>query len=259
MRKWSTYVLWFVATLALSSGSGKVLAADPTTYAFLSVIGDQLEIVINEPSTGSHLDRNRHEDPVAIKDDIFDGVATMVAAQSIAKLVPGAQVMVLNSRSPVLFQNQEEVFRIKGDAITLPEAVSAALLADKATHLVLITKHRAPTRVEFADSGIGSGSLYGLGFYMDGTTRLRDIDSGKKGQGFIAPYVYARVALIDARSSRVIKTKVIAATSSVSTVDAEVATGNPWTALTPVQKINAIRSLIEQEVTRVIPLLFKTD
>ncbi len=248
-----------VALLVLGILPQLARAADVPTYAVLSLVGDRLGIVINEPSTGSHLDRNRREAPVAVTGDVFDGAVVAVAAQGIAKLVPGAQLAALNTRSPALFQDQEQHFRVTAGLVNWPEAIGAALSAQKATHLVLVTKHRAATRVEFLDSGTGSGSLEGLGFYVDGTTRLYDVDSGKRGQGFVAPYFYAKMSLIDVGSRRLIKSQTIAATAAVSSAQAEVATGGPWEALSPAEKVNAIRSLIQAEVARAVPLLFKAD
>ncbi|MDP2368250.1 hypothetical protein [Rhodoferax sp.] len=218
-----------------------------------------MEIVVKEGAIGSNLDRNRHEEPIEIKDDMFDGVAVSVAAQAIAKLVPGAQMTALNTRSPALFQDQQVLFQIKGDEVSLPDAIRSALAAEKATHLVLLTKQPGRTKVQFLARGADTGRLQGLGFYVDGSTRLREIDSGKEGQGFIAPYFYARVALIDVARSQVIKTHLITATSIMSTVNEEAGTRNPWTALTLEKKINAVRQLIESEMTRAVPLLFKAN
>lgn len=258
VRKLNARILFFAA-LVLGSASTPVLAADPPTYAFLSLVGDKLEIVVKEGAIGSNLDRNRHEEPIAIKDDMFDGVAVSVAAQAIAKLVPGAQMTALNTRSPALFQDQQVLFQIKGDEVSLPDAIRSALAAEKATHLVLLTKQPGRTKVQFLARGSDTGRLEGIGLYVDGSTRLREINSGKEGQGFIAPYFYARIALIDVARSKVIKTLPITATSILSTVNEEAGSRNPWTTLTLEQKINAVRHLIESEMNRAVPLLLRTD
>jgi hypothetical protein len=67
----------FLPPLALALGLAALLsplpalAAEAPVYAFLSLIGDKLGVVVNESSTGSHLDRNRREEPVAINTDVF--------------------------------------------------------------------------------------------------------------------------------------------------------------------------------------------
>lgn len=242
--------------LALGSWVTSARAADAPVYAVLSLVGDSLGIVVSEPRTGSHLDRNRRETPVPVTGDVFDSAVVLATAQAAAQRVPGAQFSALNTRSPSLFKDQHERFPIIGNTLAWPVAIGEALSAQGATHLILVTKHRAATRIEFLDADTGSGSLEGLGFFVDGTLKVRDADRKTEGTGFVAPYVYVRLALVEVASGQVLRTQAVTAASPVPSTRRDAAVGNPWEALSPVEKVNAIRSLIAREMARAVPLLF---
>lgn len=232
-------------------------AADAPVYAVLSLVGDSLGIVVQQPSTGSHLDRNRRETPVPVTGDVFDGAVVLAIARAAAQRVPGAQFSALNTRSPSLFKDQHERFPINGNKLAWPSAIGDALSAQGATHLILVTRHRAATRIEFLDADTGSGSLEGLGFFVDGTLKVQDVDSQTEGTGFVAPYVYVRLALIEVASGQVLRTQTVTAASPVPATRRAAGIGNPWEALSPVEKVNAIRSLIAREMARAVPQLFQ--
>lgn len=101
----------FALTLlpALSFAETRLPAVVPT-YALLSLIGDKLDIVIAQLQTGSRIDKNRREPPLAIEDPVFDRAAAMAAGEAVRKIIPRAELAILNSRSPFLFEKQRELF-----------------------------------------------------------------------------------------------------------------------------------------------------
>jgi hypothetical protein len=86
--------------------------------------------------------------------------------------------------------------------------------------------------------------------------KVRDVDSQTEGTGFVAPYVYVRLVLVDVASGQILSTQTVTAASPVPTTRRDAAVGNPWEALSPVEKVNAIRGLIAREMARAVPLLF---
>ena len=243
---------------ALSFAEMRLPAVVPT-YALLSLIGDKLDIVIAQLQTGSRIDKNRREPPLAIEDPVFDRAAAMAAGEAVRKIIPRAELAILNSRSPFLFEKQRELFDEKNGFMTIPEAIRTALENEKATHLILITKHRDEAQFQFANASDGTGMLEGLGFYLDGATDTYSSATGDAGRGYIAPYVYAKVTLIDVQTSKVIKKQTIKASMAISSARAQENLASPWAALSSAEKVSAINRLIQREIARVVPKLLTAD
>lgn len=250
------FALALAPTLTLAAPAAM---PDVPTYAFLSLIGDKLEIVIAQPQIGSRIDKNRREPPLIIQDPIFDNAAATAAGEAVRKVIPRAELAILNSRSPVLFEKQRDLFEEKNGVIAIPDAIRTALQNEKATYLILITKHRDEAQFQFTNTSEGTGTLEGLGFYLDGATGTRRGDTGESGRGYIAPYVYAKVSLVDVQTSKVIKKQTIKASMAISSARARENLADPWAALTSAEKVSAINRLIQREIARVIPQLLKAD
>lgn len=250
---------WYCLLLTWGILTTPALAAapEPPTYAFLSLIGDRLDIVVGQLQTGSLLDKNRREPPVEIKDPIFDNAAATAAGQAVRTVYPLAELAILNSRSPVLFEKQRDLFEETGGVIAIPDAIRTALANEKATYLILITKHRDAAQFDFTNAIDGAGMLEGLGFYLDGATETLTGDTREAGRGYIAPFVYARVTLVDVKTSTVLKKQSIKATMPISSARAQQNPASPWSALSSAEKVSAINRLIQREMARVVPLLLK--
>ena len=236
-------VLFFATAQAQAAGS------EPPCYAMLSLIGDKLDIVSYQTQIGSNIERNLHE-ALLIKDPLFDNEAASAAGEAVRRLIPGAALVVLNSRSTALFEKQRELFEEQDSSIALPDAIKAALKREDATYLILITKHRDGAEFAFSNRTDGSGKLEGLGYYIDNTVLTRPGEGGETGRGFLAPYVYMKVTLIDAKTSKVLGKRNVKSSQPVSGSRA-IASTNPWDALTTEQKVRIIEQMIRRETTRV--------
>lgn len=224
-------------------------AAAATKYAVLSLIGDAMTLVTYAPQVGSRLDTNQR-DPVALKDPVYDRAAARAVELALQKADPQSTAIVFASSSPALFSEQRKLF--EGSRVVLGDDFGASLRKSGATHLFLLTKHRAEARLG-KDWTAGSGYLEGLGFYIDRQLVTQRNQTGEEGYGFLAPYVYIKVSLIDLASSTIVGEEAIAASRAVSLPRSQ--SRNPWEALTPEQKATALRELIESEVDRVVPQL----
>ncbi|MEQ1517774.1 MAG: hypothetical protein ABL931_14930, partial [Usitatibacteraceae bacterium] len=100
--------------------------------------------------------------------------------------------------------------------ISILDAIRSALAKEKADYLILITKHRDAAQFAFTNAIDGAGLLEGLGFYLDGATRTYTGDTREAGRGYIAPFCYAKVTLVDVKTSKVIKKQFIKASMAIS-------------------------------------------
>lgn len=252
----SAVILFFAASSSLAHAADEKPASQPV-YGVLSIIGDRLDIVVAMPQVGTNLDPNRR-DSIPIAESVFDDTAVSSIAGAVRKLKPNAELTALNTRSPVLFEKHRSLFADNGETIAIPDAIRAALKAQNATHLFLVTKHRDDVAALFSDGTIdGKGKLEGLGFYLDGSVNTTDGATGKSGRGYIAPYAYFSIALVDLATSKLIKKQKIISSWPVSAGVAEKDIGSPWAALSSADKVRLVNKLIDREINRVVPELMR--
>jgi hypothetical protein len=106
-------------------------------------------------------------------------------------------------------------------------------------------------------SSDGKGRIEGLGFYLDGSVSTKVSETGDGGRGFIAPFVYIDVALIEMASSKVISKEKVVASRPVSAGQAVKDVGSPWEALSSAEKVRLVNKIIQDEIARVVPVLLK--
>ncbi len=233
----------------LAASAGAAAPASARNYAVVSLMGDKLNLVGHRMSTGSHLDRNSHES-FAVSGGVFDQAAMVAAHEGLKRADADATVHVFAAGSGgELFDNQGRFF--DGAKVSLPPVLATPLDQDGATHLLLITKHRGEARLKTADgNSLGSGKLEGVGFYIDRTKRMRRSDTGEASSGFLAPFVYIKLCLIDLKTSTVLHEQSVIASSTLSTARAKEGM-DPWDVLSATEKVDTLRGMIHDEVSRV--------
>lgn len=228
-------------------------ASTPRKYAVLSVIGDSLTIVTFQPGTGSRLDRNVRS-TIVLPSPVFDNTALLAVDEAIRKEEPGAQTALLSVPGLQSRIHQERV--VEGQPFSPPEELTEALGKVAATHLFLVARHRSEAGLPTTHGRLGSGTLEGLGFYIDGQTRLKRADTGESGIGFLAPYAYFSVSLIELPSMKVLRQQRI--TSATTLSSARNTTGaDAWGALSSSRKIAILREFVTREIAKAIPVLVR--
>ena len=243
-------LLWS-STAALLLSCGVQAAPSVPSYAVIALVGDQLDIVTYQPQVGSQLDSNTHM-RLALSEDELDTAALRAIDRSLRASRPGAQVALLAASTPDSFADQERLF--SGDRVTLPAEIDAAVHREGASTLVLVTKHHGEARLQVADGFIGSGKLSGLGYYLDTNKHLRSIDKGVRSVGYLAPFVYVDVNLIDVATNTLLRRETIA-TGYVIGSSHRAEAVHPWDALTSKEKVATLKSLLTQELQATLPAL----
>ena len=165
------------------------------------------------------------------------------------------QTVALPSSNATLYELQNELFEPEDRSVALLGAVKELVQSQNATHLVLITKHRGNAALRRAKEYVGSGKIEGVGFYLDAGL---DVDSPRglamhTRRGFLAPFAYIKVTLVDAKTMGVIREQTVEETTTVSTARAEGGSHNPGDALTPAQKAAALQAMIRKAIARAMP------
>lgn len=234
-----------LALLALSLGA----AAQQRQYAILSLVGDELMIVQREMSVGSRLDTNARQS-VSLPDANIDRAMLLAVDDAVRRAEPNAKPVMLISRDPKVYAAATRSLDGGGTAAVF-EAVKPIVAGAKATHLILVSKHRHRAMLRLRDGHVGSGYLEGVGFYLDHGSTARSIDRNEAERGFISPYTYFKVSVIDlARGSVVAEDYVIGSKAHTVAVGS---IGNAWTALTAQEKDRQLTELIRAETARVVP------
>lgn len=240
-----------VMLVSLALASSACIAADK--YAVVSAIGDELTIVTYQPSVGSNIDSNRRQ-VVPLRDDSFDRVAATAAEAAIHRALPDAVTVIEPPPGKSAFQHDD---RGSGSGVLPPEQLALLRKSVKDTdarYLVVIAKSRGETRLQFRNERIGEGKLFGIGFYFDRFTWVAQDDTGNEGQGFLAPYAYLSISLVDLQTGNVIRTKTTTETSSIGS-GASASQTHPWDAVPAETKVNALNSVIQKAVSTSVPQL----
>jgi hypothetical protein len=162
-----------------------------------------------------------------------------------------AQVVLLGARDLSLFEAQRRVLDQEGSTQAFLPAVKDAVAGAGATHLILVSKHRGEARLRMADGHVGGGTLEGLGFYLDHNVRMTNVRTGEQSRGYIAPFVYMRISLVELASGTVLREDSVVASAPMSSQKAD----ETWKMLSPDEKARILRGLVRRETARVLPLL----
>jgi hypothetical protein len=233
---------------AFSTGTARAQAA--RRYAVVSLIGDELVVVYVGLQTGTLLDPNRSRtvpDPTGTMDRYaLDAAGRALEAGGAA----GASLLTL---PPSPLHGQAERW-VQDKAVSLPGPLIDAVNQSGATHLVLLTKHRADASIPLLDTRKGTGKLRGLGYYVDIHARIRMADTGATETGMLATYAYFTLTLAEAQTGAVLNQRHVAAARPYPVASSNTAL-DPWDVLKPAEKVARLRGLLQRELAREIPLL----
>lgn len=235
------------AALVCAVAALAAAAQEPRKFAALSIIGDRLLVVNHVGETGTRVDVNR-TDALDMPPRAIDNAVLGAVAAAIKRSAQGSEVVMLGA-TPPLFQAQGSGVE-DPDVKPVVDLVRPAIASAGVTHLVLVSKLRHEARLKFADGNVGSGRLEGLGFYLDHQLLTQERGKGNVGRGFIAPYAYFRVSLVDARSGEVLAFRDVLASQAVG------AGRSPslqvWEALSADEKARMVVGLARRESARAV-------
>jgi hypothetical protein len=221
-------------------------------YAALSLIGDRIEVVIPQMTTGASTSRNLREgwdDPAGSFDKIALGALSAAYEKSQG---PGAALTMLALPPGPLHQRSDEL--LEGRQARLPTHLLNALQGVGATHLLLLLKHRGDARVPIREGHIGIGKVRGLGFYVDPIYESINVESRESSTGFLAPFVYLRLVSIDLAAGVVAKEQFVQSMDMLPRRN-DGMVREPWDLLDSRQKSEHLRGMLERELERVLPPL----
>lgn len=225
--------------------SGPAHAQPAPTYAVLSLSGDRLSMVIPGMNTGTRLDPNVRE-VFKMPDDSLDVIAVEAAELAIKKIQPAAEVELYVTRDPRIFSavSQDRDDGATTEVPALLAVLQKVLAGSRATHLLLISKHRADVHFHLVETRIRA-KLHGVGYFIDEDYRTSNVETRRRSIGYVAPYASLKVQQIDLRTQVVVR--------EVPTQDSELhptpeGTASAWAGMSGDDKYAAVRRVIERAV-----------
>jgi hypothetical protein len=237
------FLCWLCAATASYADAGT------RRYAALSLIGETMSVVAYVGDTGAELSQNRQES-VSLGSQLFDTTALGAVQQSLKARDPRKPVALFLGTSPTLFTAQAKLF--DGQRVVLPQDLGAAIKKAGATHLFLITRHRGATAIQGYNGTFGSGTLEGLGYYVDNDSRTGVHRESATARGFLAPFVYLRISLVDLETSMIEREQFVTWSNILSPVRSE--SGNPRDLLAG-KRLQYLLDALAREVSSAVPAL----
>ena len=191
------------------------------------------------------MDQNAR-DTFAVPNREFDRTALLAAERGLQRADPSSSIALLDSTAAST-ASIEENLASNTARFAAPDWLAEALTKNGCTHLLLITRHRAQARIHTSRGSVGSGTLMGLGLYLDRALRTKRSDTGERAFGLIAPFAYFELTLIDVTNGRIVSQQNVTASRMISAAR-NTTNGDPWDTLTAEEKTRVLNEMLEREV-----------
>lgn len=216
-------------------------AAEITKLGVMSVLGRDVQVVIRAPTTGTRMDRNAKE---ALRAEGFERFVLLTAVEAVRREGLGEPLVLARPA------NGSTPWQRDGQAVLVTRPLLEAAQAAKLSHLLLIQPARAEAKLQMFRTATGSGQLEGLGFYVDTALPVQRIDNNQWATGFLAPYAYfdmvlVEVATLDLKAEH-------RARASASVADPARQGLDPWEALSNERKVEVLQQLIREEIDKAL-------
>jgi hypothetical protein len=241
----------FLVALLLLFAAPILARADNRQYAVLSLVGDELLIVQREMSTGSRLDKNTRR-TVAVPSGTLDRAVLLAIDDALRGADPAARPVLLATRDPSLYAVARRALD-EGGTLRVFEAVRPVVAGARATHLILVTRHRHAAMLRLTGGHVGSGYLEGMGFYIDQGTGNTAYSATDAERGFISAFAYFKASVIDLARGTVVAEDYAIGSNAHARAAGQI--GNAWSALTEEEKDRELTQLIREETAVMIPKL----
>lgn len=217
-------------------------AAPGRRHVVMSLVSDKLSFVEKTGSTSDPTQNRAHTAEVPLPGAPYETAALQAMAGALTAADPAAHLSFIAGSAPEFYADQDDWF--DGDAVKLPARLQKAVAGEAADVFLLLTKWRGEAAISDGRTRVGSGKIGGLGFYRFARREGQSRDDTEV-HGYIAPFVYTRLSLIDLKTFRPVSTHII-----------QEARPCPGT-LTPELQISTLLDLLGTSLREAVPLVLR--
>jgi hypothetical protein len=240
------------AAMLFSVSASSQVPATPRSYAVMSLVGNALTVHTIRPSVGIRSE-NETRNVLPIAEPVFDAAALRAANAAIREVQPGAKVVLMMTEDAGLYKAQNAMFDAAFDNKDNRDYLISLLKERGVSHLVLITKERDSARFKTSNGFVGTGSLEGLGFFIDVTLHFRTTETFESSSGMLGPFAYVKVRLLDATTLALVR-EAKATTSDILVRPSALPNAmEMWTSMPSAEKIGHIETLLGEAMNEAIP------
>lgn len=244
---WKRAALLFGAACMIAAGRAQAADATPRKYAILSLVGDQVTMVTHRWTVGSTMDNNIQQ-PADMPNAMLDDTVAEAAGKEIVRIEPGSKAVVLAWRDPAVFKLQDSLLSPDANPQSPQTMLQGFLKQAKATHLLLVTKHRAEIQIANLNNSALTGKLRGLGFFVNLASNTVDRATQESGHGLFAPYAYLTFSLVDADTGKVLRQQSVRHAITWTGIGTEAVPA--WNVMTNAQKFDALQRITGDAVAK---------
>jgi hypothetical protein len=232
----------------------------------MSLVGNRFEVVFRNALISDRNAVNRRW-LVRIKnleDDALDRAASLTALAAIKSSDPNGEVSVLDARDKSVFPRTESLFELRASKFSLPKTVRETLRNRGVEQLLLLLKREDQARLALPswDAFFGDERLDGIGYYVSSAlsgksaTQFEEERNERGLYGFLVPYVFVDLILVDLRTEHVVQSSPI--TEGIFVGGKPPGDTKPWDLLSGAEKVRALKLILEVEITRKATEVLKT-
>jgi hypothetical protein len=216
-------------------------------YAVISLIGDRMQLAYARAVDGQPVDRIERR-YIPLDDSSIDRATLLAANEQVKQLKPGSE--------PVLLQAFERnYFDVSAGTGAIVEWIRQLAKDKRVTHAIIVSKIQYEGVPAVQKAFVGGGTLEGVGFFVGREAAPAGLDPNAAGPGFLAPFAYFRVSLVDLKTGQVVREEKGLASTMLSATATD--TGNPWDTLSGQQKVETLIELVRKELAIVLPKVLK--
>lgn len=226
---------WFFL-LCAAFASLPTAAQQVRKFGVLSLIGDSFLIVNHEGATDTKPVSDMRT-VLELPEHAFDNAVASEIRQAVVQASPGASAVTLSGARSLYPREADSFDDVRPVLARVQQAAASAGL----THLVLVTKlrHRADVPL---DASEGVVMVQGLGYYVDPAVRTGNRDAPVAG--YLAPFAYFRVWIVDVARQRITGYRDVADISPMAPRSSSTA-AQLWESLSSAEKVRTMHAIVK--------------
>lgn len=234
--------------LLLAAGSGRAAPSRITSLGVYSLIGDEIDVTVADAPANSRLDgASRHT--LEVRQIGFDNIVLRTVRDAVLRSQPDARVLLFRAPNPLPSAEQRAIVAGARKA-ELPAWIMQTAERDKLAQLLVIGRHRADAAFPVVEGHtLGRAKLDGVGYHMDPIVLIRNADNGAVAEGLLGAFALFAMVMLDAMTGDVLADVTVHEQRGIAPRE-HAATNDPWNRLSPTERAETLRDMVELAARR---------